>query len=178
VSNSSNLPDEGEATIGGVRPPRGRRVLAGRRSEPVTRSPRRALWKNTGVARERRRNPLLARMLATRTTFVKIAALIALGLCGACSSTSSAAPAAAVLTGVATPCIGATTHIGRMEVRVTLSADSKIVASQAVTGSHTYRFRVAPGQYRVSSDQQYVSPVRVTLHSGQTTTIDLDPNCK
>lgn len=35
MSDASQLPDEGEPTIGGVRLPHGRRVLAGRRSEPV-----------------------------------------------------------------------------------------------------------------------------------------------
>jgi hypothetical protein len=137
-----------------------------------------AVWNNMGVTRDRHRNPLAAKILTTQATFVTTAALVALGICAGCSSTSSAASAATVLTGVATPCIGATTHIGQMVVRVTLSADSKTVATQSVTGNHTYRFEVAPGHYRVSSDQEYVSPVPVTLHSGQTTTVDLDPSCK
>ena len=109
-----------------------------------------------------------------------MAAALALGSCAACSSNSSAASDPAVVTGVATPCVGSTTpgQYAQMKVRVILSAGSRPVASQTVAGSHRYRFQVTPGQYRVSSDQQYVAPEDVTLHAGRITTVDLVARCK
>lgn len=107
-------------------------------------------------------------------------AALALGSCAACSATSSAASGPAVLTGVATPCVGSATpgQYAQIRVRVTVSADSHTVASQTVTGSRKYRFELSPGQYRVSSDQQYGAPRNVTLHAGHTTTVNLVTNCK
>jgi hypothetical protein len=65
-----------------------------------------------------------------------------------------------------------------MPVRVDLTQNSRSVASQIVTGSHAYYFRVRPGPYVVSSDQQYVAPVPVTLRSGHTGHVDLRADCK
>jgi hypothetical protein len=116
----------------------------------------------------------------TRTKWALAAAVVGVCSLAACSSSSSAAPDPAVLTGVASPCAGTTTsdQYAQMKVNVTLSANSHTVASQTVTGSHTYLFHVSPGQYRVSSDQQYAAPEDVTLRAGRTTNVDLDPHCK
>jgi hypothetical protein len=116
----------------------------------------------------------------TRARWALAVAVAAVGPLAACSSSSAAAPDPATLTGVASPCVGVTTsdQYVQMKVNVTLSANSRTVASQTVTGTHTYRFQVSPGQYRVSSDQPYAAPEDVTLRAGSTTNVDLDPHCK
>lgn len=112
----------------------------------------------------------------TRTKLGMAAILLTLGTTAACSSS----PSSAVLTGVATPCVGlvAQDQYAQMPVRVVLSKGGQTVTSQIVKGGHTYRFKVAPGPYVVSSDQSTVVPTRITLHTGQIAHVNLSAHCK
>jgi hypothetical protein len=100
-----------------------------------------------------------------------------LALAAACGSSTSTP---GVITGTATPCVGATTLYAyrKIPVRVTLAKWSQVVAHQSGHGSMTYRFSEAPGQFQVSSDQSGTSPVSVAVHSGETTRVDLNAHCK
>jgi hypothetical protein len=85
-----------------------------------------------------------------------------------------------VVTGVATPCVGVTTSIeyAMMAVGVTISQHSHVVSRQVVRGSHTFRFIEPPGNYELTSDQQYVSPQSVAVDSGQTVRLTLKASCR
>lgn len=84
-----------------------------------------------------------------------------------------------VVTGIAYPCVGphrTSAQLANIPVRVTMSQRSKVVASQTVRGSHTYRFAVPPGQYMVSSA---TSPhVSITIYTGEKRRANLDSFCK
>jgi hypothetical protein len=124
-------------------------------------------------------NSLWVRIVKVHMTPTKLglAALrLTLGTAASCSSS----PRPAVLSGVATPCVGLVTQdqYVQMPVHVVLSEGAHTVTSQIVRGSHTYRFKVAPGLYVVSSDQSTVAPTRVTLRSGQIAHVNLSTHCK
>jgi hypothetical protein len=112
----------------------------------------------------------------TRTKLGVASILLTLGTTAACSSSLSSA----VVTGVATPCVGlvARDQYARVPVRVVLSKGGQTVSSQTVKGNDTYRFKVAPGLYVVSSDQSTVAPTRITLHTGQIAQVNLSAHCK
>jgi hypothetical protein len=93
----------------------------------------------------------------------------------------SEASTSAVVTGVAEPCIGVTTtaQYARVPVDVTVKEGARTIASETVTGSHTYRFVLPAAPYMVYSDQfQRPSFVPAVLHSGETDQVNLVPNCK
>lgn len=88
-----------------------------------------------------------------------------------------------VVTGVATPCIGrfmtSPAQVANIPVTVKMSAGGKTIATQIVTGSHNYRFVVAPGLYEVSSgglgtDQK---PASVTVRPGEIVRANLFSDC-
>jgi len=116
-----------------------------------------------------------------RALGISLVCLLALADCGNSASTLSVAgaPKPGLLTGTATPCVGAPAlyEYSRIPLRVTLTKGSQVVARQSGHGSMTYRFSEAPGQFRVSSDQSGTSPVSVAVHSGETTRVDLISHC-
>jgi hypothetical protein len=68
--------------------------------------------------------------------------------------------------------------IARRPDTVTLASDGKTVATQTVTGSHIYRFVVAPGAYQVlSSGRGGQPPASVHVDAGQLVRVDLFSNC-
>jgi hypothetical protein len=52
-------------------------------------------------------------------------------------------------------------------VQARLLQGKRLIAHQTYLGNYAFRFSVAPGQYTVTSDQSYVSPVQVTVRSGE-----------
>lgn len=117
---------------------------------------------------------------------LRIVAVIVTGVLGltaaACTghnTSSVVAPKLGVVTGSATPCVGAASSYAyrRIPVRITLTKGSQIVAHQSGHGTVTYRFSVAPGKFQVSSDQSGTSPVTVTIRSGATIRVDLVSHC-
>jgi hypothetical protein len=86
--------------------------------------------------------------------------------------------AVGVVTGVATPChpqeFG---ELASIPVTVTLIAGGKTVATQTVTGSHIYRFVVAPGLYEVSSSGHPQQPANVMVQPGEVTRANLFSDC-
>jgi hypothetical protein len=82
----------------------------------------------------------------------------------------AAAPRAAhsplgVLVGTAGECSG---PAGRPAhpVQVIVYRGSHVVVEQARLGNHAFRFSLPSGNYRVTTDQSYVTPVHVVLHPG------------
>ena len=101
------------------------------------------------------------------------------GLIAGCGR--SASPTSAVVTGIATPCVGAATtaQYARDPVKVTVKAGRRTFASETMTGSHDYRFVVPQGRYIVYSDQFQVPLfVPAVLQSGETDHVNLVPSCK
>jgi hypothetical protein len=100
-------------------------------------------------------------------------------LLAACGSTTPAP--SGVVTGIATPCVGLVPTEADYEaiaVRVTISDDSQLVASESVRGSHAYRIAVAPGRYVVSSNA--VLPRRrrsVRVKAGEVVVANLWADC-
>ena len=88
--------------------------------------------------------------------------------------------AVGVVTGVATPChpqASTSADLASIPVTVTLAAGGKSVATQTVTGSHVYRFVVAPGAYWVSSSAAGTSQQPASVHTGQLVRVDLLSDC-
>jgi hypothetical protein len=106
-------------------------------------------------------------------------------LLSGCASTASTptttGPAlAGVVSGVASPCQGPPLPQAQYEaipVRVQLIKQSRAVATQTVTGSHTFRFVTSPGEYVVRSNQSATSPAQVKITPGATTTVNLYSAC-
>jgi hypothetical protein len=95
-----------------------------------------------------------------------LAGALALGGCG--SSTASPKPAAphlGVIAGTAGECSGLPGQPAH-PVEVIVYRGSHIVDNQTKLGSHPFRFSLAPGNYRVTTDQSYVVPVDVVVHAG------------
>jgi hypothetical protein len=95
-----------------------------------------------------------------------LAGALALGGCG--SSTASpktASPHLGVLAGTAGECSGLPGRPAH-PVQVIVYRGSHVVVKQTKLGSHPFRFSLPPGKYRVTTDQSYVIPVNVVLHSG------------
>lgn len=103
--------------------------------------------------------------------------LISVATCGACSSPTPSA----TVTGIAEPCVGAlpVAHSYRdIPVRVVLFQTTREVANEVVTGSHTFRFSVAPGAYVVTSNQATVRGQSFALRPRQVGHVDLLTLCK
>ncbi len=103
------------------------------------------------------------------------------GMLAACGGGPATNPSASgVVTGYAEPCVGpfrTQAQISEIPVRVTLEDHSRVVASQTVRGSHTYRLTVPPGRYRISTDAAS-RPVDITVHSGGVVRTDLISSCR
>lgn len=88
-----------------------------------------------------------------------------------------------VVTGVATPCIGraitSPAQVADIPVTVKISASGVTIATQIVTGSHNYRFVVAPGLYEVSSGGlgSNQKPASVTVQPGEIVRANLFSDC-
>lgn len=87
-----------------------------------------------------------------------------------------------VIAGVASPCIGfavtSSAQVANIPVTVRISADGKTIATQTVTGSHNYKFVVAPGLYEVSSGGEgSLGPLSVAVRSGETLRVNIPSNC-
>ncbi len=88
--------------------------------------------------------------------------------------------AVGVVTGVATPCHPQESTVGELAsipVTVTLIAGGNTVATQTVTGSHIYRFVVAPGIYEVSSSGHPQQPASVMVRPGEVMRANLFSDC-
>ena len=62
-------------------------------------------------------------------------------------------------------------------VRVQLLRGKRVVAEQTVTGSHTFRFAVAAGDYVVRSNQSATVPTHSTVTPASTTTVNIYSAC-
>jgi hypothetical protein len=108
--------------------------------------------------------------------------LVAIAASG-CGSTTESGKASSTqpgtVTGVASPCgsLATKAEYAQRAVQVLLSAHSKVVASETVTGTHIFKFTEPPGSYVLTSHQSYVHPVTVILHTGKTTQVNLYANC-
>jgi hypothetical protein len=80
-------------------------------------------------------------------------------------SSKPATPHLGVLAGTAGECSGPPDQPAH-SVQVIVYRGSRVVENQTKLGSHTFRFSLAPGIYRVTTDQSYVIPVNVVVHSG------------
>jgi hypothetical protein len=114
-----------------------------------------------------------------------VGSLALLALVSACTTQASPSvnkkPAVGFITGVASPCIGPARPgfiDAKIKVRVQLSGDQRLVATQTVTGSHVYRLAAPPGTYMVSSDQGGTTPQFVTVSKGKTRRADLNSACR
>jgi hypothetical protein len=108
-----------------------------------------------------------------------------LALLSACtfqaSPPANTKPAVGFVTGVASPCFGPFRPgflPAKSKVRVQLSGDERLIASQTVTGSHVYRLAAPPGTYMVSSDQGGTTPQFVTVSKGKTRKVNLISVCR
>ena len=96
-----------------------------------------------------------------------LAVVVALAGCGgSTAATKAAAPHAGVLAGTAGECSGLADQPAH-PVQVIVYRGSHVVENQTKLGSHPFRFSLPSGEYRVTTNQSYVVPVNVTLHSGQ-----------
>jgi hypothetical protein len=121
--------------------------------------------------------------VSIRWSFAAVLPIVALA--SGCASTASSPNTtrqilAGVVSGVAEPCEGPPLPQAQYEavpVRVRLIKNSRVVATQTVTGSHTFRFVTSPGEYVVRSNQSATSPAQVTITPGVTTTVNLYSAC-
>lgn len=81
-----------------------------------------------------------------------------------------------VLTGVAGQCSGPAAQ-PKEPVEVIVYRGDRVVAKQTKLGSHEFRFSMPAGRYRVTTNQSYVMPVDVTLHSGRMSRVSVFANC-
>ena len=96
-----------------------------------------------------------------------LAGSISLAGCGG-SSTSPTVPSLyrGLLVGTAGECSGPADQPAR-PVQVIVFRGSHVVVEQTKLGSHPFRFSLPRGRYRVTSNQSFVVPVNVVLHSGR-----------
>ena len=114
-----------------------------------------------------------------------LALLPIVALATGCATTASAPSTigktlVGIISGVASPCEGPAMPQGRykaIKVRVQLLKNSRVVAEQTVTGSHTFRFAAPPGSYVVRSNQSATTPTTVTVTDGQRKTVNLYSAC-
>ena len=113
-----------------------------------------------------------------------LAVVFVVTLASGCASTTSSptmtVQPTGVVTGVASPCEGPSmpqTQYEAISVRVRLLKNDRVVATQVVTGSHTYRFATSPGNYAVSSNQSGTTPSPVTITQGARTVVNLYSSC-
>jgi hypothetical protein len=100
------------------------------------------------------------------TVPLALVAAVALGGCGGLTAATKAeTPHPGVLAGTAGECSGLPDQPAH-PVRVIVYRGSRVVENQTKLGSHPFRFSLAPGKYRVTTDQSYVIPVNVVVHSG------------
>jgi hypothetical protein len=94
-----------------------------------------------------------------------LAGALALAGCGASTASSKpATPHLGVIAGTAGECSGPPGQPAH-PVEVIVYRGSHIVDNQTKLGSHPFRFSLAPGNYRVTTDQSYVVPVDVVVHA-------------
>ena len=109
--------------------------------------------------------------------------VLTVSACGAGRTAAPVKPITAdtlgVVTGIATPCHPqAYGNPASVPVTVTITAYGKTIATQTVTGSHTYRFVVLPGQYVVSSNGVgSTPPATVGVKAGEVVRANLLSDC-
>jgi hypothetical protein len=96
------------------------------------------------------------------TTELLLGLMIVLAACGSQATTGQHL---AVLLGTAGECSGPANQPSR-PVQVIVYRGSHVVVKQTKLGSHSFRFSLPPGTYRVTTDQSSVVPVNVVLRSG------------
>ena len=114
-----------------------------------------------------------------------LALLLIVVLGSGCATTASppsaqGKTAGTIISGVASPCEGPYLTQAKLEaipVRVQLLHNSRVVAEQTVTGSHTFHLAAPPGSYVVRSDQSATTPITVTVADGQRRTVNLYSAC-
>jgi hypothetical protein len=113
-------------------------------------------------------------------------ALLPIVVLGSGCATTASPPSATgktlegIVSGVASPCEGPympQAKFDAIKVRVQLLKDSRVVAEQTVTGSHTFHFAAPPGSYVVRSNQSATTPATVTVTDGQRKTVNLYSAC-
>jgi hypothetical protein len=95
---------------------------------------------------------------------------------GNAAATSKPETMPGIITGLAQQCTGAPGE-PKHPVQVILLRGSEVVVRRTKLGSHTYRFSEPPGRYKVTTNQSYVIPVKVTLRSGHVAHADLLSDC-
>lgn len=104
---------------------------------------------------------------------------VLLGTVGAVLAACGGGPPGGTVTGHAAVCLGphrTQAQIAAIPVRVEVTQHSRPVASATVRGSHTYRFRLAPGRYAVSSGAGRSVPV--VVRPGSLLRVDLADFCR
>jgi hypothetical protein len=107
---------------------------------------------------------------------------VLVGLLAACGEHVS--PPSGVLSGFATPCVGAMTHdqYASVPMRLTVMQGAQTVMTQTVQSPGAYRFVLLQGKYEVSLDQSSVSAsgfaFTVSVHAGEVTNLNLFAHCK
>lgn len=95
-----------------------------------------------------------------------LASALALAGCGgSTASPKTGSPHVGVLAGTAGECSGPADQPAH-PVQVIVYRNGRVVVKQTKLGSHPYRFSLPPGKYRVTTNQSYVIPVNVAVHSG------------
>ena len=113
-----------------------------------------------------------------------IAVVPVVALASGCASTASSPTTTlqpmGVVAGVASPCEGPympPAKLAAIPVRVQLLKNSRVVAEQSVTGSHTFHFAAPSGSYEVRSNQSATAPATVELADGQRKVVNLYSAC-
>jgi hypothetical protein len=122
----------------------------------------------------RRRRWVIGGIVATVAMLgLLLAAVVVIEWGAGGNSTEHAIPSASLLhhgelKGVAGQCSGPA-NLRRLPVEVIVYQGRHVVVEETKLGSHPFSFSLAPGQYRVTTNQSYVIPVNVTLHPGEVT---------
>jgi hypothetical protein len=93
-------------------------------------------------------------------------ALALAGCGGTTTSSNSASQHLGVLAGTAGECSGLSDQPAH-PVEVIVYRSGHVVVRQTSLGAHPYRFSLPPGKYRLMTNQSYVIPVNVVVHSGE-----------
>jgi len=117
-----------------------------------------------------------------RFTAVLLTGAVALAALGA-SLAAVESSRSGTVTGVAAPCVGATTEAkyAAIPVRISLRQGGDTVSTETVHGRARFRLVAQPGSYLLISDAMRGARVLsqpVTVKANETVRLDLIPHCK
>jgi hypothetical protein len=96
-----------------------------------------------------------------------VAGGLAIASCGTSTTPSgTASPRFGELLGIAGECSGAPSAPPHA-VQVIVYRDGHVVLKQSKLGSHSFKFSLPAGHYKITTNQSYVVPVNVNVRSGR-----------